>query len=155
MMGIAEGMLAIVKLQIRSPMVMHGPSLKVGQDADVLHPLMTTFGLNSVVSQVRRSSHMQPVQTAFHAHSALIKMGNIGGNDLLFDAGKCLFSLPDEGAIGSQDKALAGRMPVEILEQFTSTLQRQQLVIVQINRLRFEPRAVLYRLPHLCPGNIP
>jgi len=34
MVGIAESMLAIVKRQIRGPVVMHRPALKLRQDAD-------------------------------------------------------------------------------------------------------------------------
>lgn len=69
--------------------------------------------------------------------------------ETVLDASQTEGDLGLDGTIGGLDQGFGRPMTVEIAQQFTTPLQRQELIIIQVGRLSFKPEAVLYRLTDL------
>lgn len=130
-------------------MVMHRSALKHWQDTDSLHAYPSTLAMNGVVCEMFGAGDVQPVQLAFNPQATLVKVGDIRGNELLLDPIQTGLNLVNQRCIGIQYQGFRGGMAVEVSQQLSSACQGNELVVVQVGRLGFDPGAILNRLSHI------
>ena len=148
MMGVAERMLAVAKLEVGGPVVMDSNPPIAGQDGS-LHADLTPFGMGMVVGQLGCAGHMQPLQPLLDTQPTLIKIDDRGCADLLLDAHPTRPGLNHELTIGGDHDRFRGPLAVEIGQQLCGARQGNEVIAVQIAGLRFQTQAILGGLGHV------
>lgn len=135
--------------EVRLQVVVNQSPLELIEDAGGFHGLPAPLGVNVVQGQGGRTGNVQPVEFARHPQAGFIgidhlRLTQVVGNGLIDRP----HLLGDTGG-GMADGILGQRLTIDIGEKLGGALQRQQIVTVEVGRLRFEAGAVLHRLTDL------
>ena len=117
-------------------------------NSEGIHRLGAPFGMHPVEGQLRRRSHVQPVQRPCHAPAALVQMDHRRLRDL---AGQHLserLQLRKDPLISRHQRPHTQGLPEEIFAQLRQPIIRQQLLLVQIHHQALKARPILHRRTH-------
>jgi hypothetical protein len=92
---------------------------------------------------------MQPLGLALHTQPTFIKVDKVSRSQLFLNGIECGLTSLTHGLIGLNDERRRGDMTIEIAKQLAGASHGQQLVVVEVAGLGFEPRPVLHSLPYI------
>ncbi|EXX89531.1 hypothetical protein BG53_13105 [Paenibacillus darwinianus] len=145
MMGVAEGMVALIIMEIRGPRVVNGVALKIRQYACCIHRLLTSFGVVKIIGILVRTGDVTPLGFALYANAGFIEVSNRTLYKALYNFPLNRFELLVERKVGIHESSFAELMMKEMLHHFAHSLIGKELVLTQIDGGRPEFRTVLNR----------
>ncbi len=99
--------------------------------------------------QPLRARAVQPVQFSFHPESTFATVDGSRLLQLALNLDQCGLAAGGHPLIGFPHKSPGRRVTIEALQDFTSAGDGDEVVVVQIAGLRFEPRPILNGLVDL------
>ena len=107
-------MLAVVVGLVGLPVVVNGPATEVGQDANLIHGLLSALFVGAVISQRLGTAAVESVEFARNAQAALVKVRQVRILRLFLNGLKCGVAAILNAAVGFANKGCGGRVVVEI-----------------------------------------
>ena len=90
---------------------------------------------------------MGPAQLALDPHPCLVKVNRVGGVDqMLFHGGLDWLDLIRYLLAGSDDRRFSHWLTVEVSQDLSGAFQGNEVVLIEVHRLRFDLWSVLHRL---------
>lgn len=126
-------------------MVVDEPVVAARQNARGVHGFNPALGMHAVKGQRRIADDVQPVETLGHAHAAFIATVDGGLRQQLHHPLLEGCQLVISALVGGRDGGLAQGLAVEVLANLGQPLVRDEMLLVEIDHLGPEARAVLDR----------